>query len=254
MPTVTLLRLYFDELLGESLCELFFKYGMKHLLQQLKNWIPCALNSDQNMMALIQIMKVWKRLKLRFQQIGIVIKHSHVHWQLDRIYYVQKEQLELYVLLNMTVLLHHLHYDQVVHVPLYELVQRLLHECVTSIHYLYQVYSLRPFVFCAILRNITLNSQRLKSLIDFQEKLHFNLCRHRKLAAIGVHDLDSITPPFTYTLEAPNSIVFAPLTDSSREYDASELMQVYEHVAHLKVTFFLYFINIYSAIYHIIGK
>lgn len=34
------------------------------------------------------------------------------------------------------------------------------------------------------------------SFIDLQDKLHQNLCRGRKLVAIGTHDLDTIKGPF----------------------------------------------------------
>lgn len=56
--------------------------------------------------------------------------------------------------------------------------------------------------------------QRPGSFANFlalQDKLHTNICRKRKLVSIGTHDLDKVQGPFTYTAEAPESIVFVPL-------------------------------------------
>nr|PVC53707.1 phenylalanyl-tRNA synthetase [Theileria orientalis] len=94
--------------------------------------------------------------------------------------------------------------------------------------------AIRPYIFSAILRGVVLDENRYKSLIDMQEKLHQNLCRKRTIAAIGTHDLDAVTPPFTYTFERPEDIVFAPLTNASTEYNALELMEIYEYHPQLK--------------------
>eukprot|EP00375_Theileria_parva_P001833 XP_764508.1 phenylalanyl-tRNA synthetase beta subunit [Theileria parva strain Muguga] len=94
--------------------------------------------------------------------------------------------------------------------------------------------SIRPYVFCAVLRGVVLNENRYKSLIDMQEKLHQNLCRKRTIAAIGTHDMDTVTPPFTYTFERPEEIIFSPLTDPSREYNGLELMETYDSHPQLK--------------------
>jgi phenylalanyl-tRNA synthetase beta subunit len=34
--------------------------------------------------------------------------------------------------------------------------------------------------------------------MDLQDKLHHNIGRKRTLVAIGTHDLDTLTPPFSY--------------------------------------------------------
>ena len=47
--------------------------------------------------------------------------------------------------------------------------------------------------------------------ILLQDKLHQNLARQRTLVAIGTHDLDTLTGPFTYSAEPPNDIKFKPL-------------------------------------------
>jgi phenylalanyl-tRNA synthetase beta chain len=79
--------------------------------------------------------------------------------------------------------------------------------------------------------NITLESY--DSLIDLQEKLHHNICRKRTLVAIGVHDLDKLNPPFTYSCEPPKEIKFRPL-NQTKEFVADELMEFYQKDTHLK--------------------
>jgi phenylalanyl-tRNA synthetase beta chain len=88
--------------------------------------------------------------------------------------------------------------------------------------------TIRPFVVCAILRDLTFDQGRYASFIDLQDQLHRNLCRQRTLVAIGTHDLDSIQPPFFYDARAPNEINFVPLTPSDRSFSASELLEFYE--------------------------
>lgn len=56
----------------------------------------------------------------------------------------------------------------------------------------------RPFVVCAVLRDVTFDAASYNSFIDLQDKLHQNICRKRTLVAIGTHDLDTIKGPFTY--------------------------------------------------------
>lgn len=91
----------------------------------------------------------------------------------------------------------------------------------------------RPYLVGAVLRNITFTQNTYNSLIDLQEKLHHNICRKRTLASIGIHNLDSVTPPFTYDACPPNEIKFVPLNQKT-EFTADQLMKLYEHDPHLK--------------------
>ncbi|KAM8804923.1 SYFB ligase, partial [Eudromia elegans] len=92
---------------------------------------------------------------------------------------------------------------------------------------------IRPHAVAAVLRNITFTKERYDSFIDLQEKLHQNICRKRALVAIGTHDLDTITGPFTYTAKAPSEIKFKPL-NQSQEYTAPQLMDLYRTDSHLR--------------------
>uniref|UniRef100_A0A4W3JUW2 Phenylalanine--tRNA ligase beta subunit n=1 Tax=Callorhinchus milii TaxID=7868 RepID=A0A4W3JUW2_CALMI len=72
-----------------------------------------------------------------------------------------------------------------------------------------------------------------ESFIELQEKLHQNICRKRTLVAIGTHDLDTISGPFTYTAKPPSEIKFKPL-NQSKEYTALELMDLYKTDSQLR--------------------
>ncbi|KAF9534193.1 hypothetical protein CPB83DRAFT_843841 [Crepidotus variabilis] len=90
----------------------------------------------------------------------------------------------------------------------------------------------RPLFAGAVLRNVKFTPRSYASFIDLQDKLHQNICRRRQFVAIGTHDLDTIVPPFRYDAKRPKDIRFKPL-NKDKEYDAAELMTVYESEKHL---------------------
>jgi phenylalanyl-tRNA synthetase beta chain len=74
--------------------------------------------------------------------------------------------------------------------------------------------SYRPFIACAVLRDVRLDDERIKLLMNLQEDLHWALGRDRKLASIGVYDLDKLAgpeAPFVYEATPPDSPRFVPL-------------------------------------------
>ena len=87
----------------------------------------------------------------------------------------------------------------------------------------------RPFVVCAILRNMSFDDKVYKSFIDLQDKLHQNICRARKLVAIGTHDLDTVQGPFTYNAPPPSDINFVPLVPNDRPFGGKELLDHYNN-------------------------
>eukprot|EP00796_Vickermania_ingenoplastis_P004059 gene4059-2909_t len=75
-----------------------------------------------------------------------------------------------------------------------------------------KVKSIRPYVVCAVLKNISFNDYSYNSFIDLQEKLHSGLARRRTLASVGTHDLDKINmSSFLYTALPKEKISFIPL-------------------------------------------
>ena len=57
---------------------------------------------------------------------------------------------------------------------------------------------IRPYVSCVIIRNIKMNEDFLKNVINIQEILNNSLGRKRTIAAIGIHDLDKIIGKISY--------------------------------------------------------
>lgn len=95
-------------------------------------------------------------------------------------------------------------------------------------HQPHELIDAGPFFAGAILRNIRFTEASYASFIDLQDKLHMNLARRRTLVAIGTHDLDAMAPgDVTYEALPPKSIRFVPL-NKDREYDAEQLMELYE--------------------------
>lgn len=66
----------------------------------------------------------------------------------------------------------------------------------------------RPYVACAVVRNVELSNEFVRSMMNFQEVLHETLGRHRRKVAIGVHDLDAIKPPIAYTAVKPETQIY----------------------------------------------
>lgn len=78
-----------------------------------------------------------------------------------------------------------------------------------------EVKDVRPFTVCAIVKNLYLDDERIKEIIEVQEKLHLTLGRNRARGAIGIYPLESIKLPITYTATYPKDLSFVPLGESS---------------------------------------
>lgn len=70
----------------------------------------------------------------------------------------------------------------------------------------------RP-IRCAVVRNVTLDDDRIKVLMKLQENLHWAMGRDRKRASIGVYDLATFEPSkgINYSLVTPEGLKFIPL-------------------------------------------
>ncbi|MBW2998188.1 phenylalanine--tRNA ligase subunit beta, partial [Candidatus Woesearchaeota archaeon] len=69
----------------------------------------------------------------------------------------------------------------------------------------------RPYTACAIVKNIKFDDEKIKEVIQIQEKLHVTYGRNRKKVAIGVYPLEKIKFPITFFAEDPKKVVFRPL-------------------------------------------
>lgn len=71
--------------------------------------------------------------------------------------------------------------------------------------------NIRPFIACAILKNMNFDDAAIKSLMQIQDKLDQNYGRKRKKTSIGIYDFDRIKQPVLYTTVEPSSKKFIPL-------------------------------------------
>ncbi|MDQ7006201.1 MAG: phenylalanine--tRNA ligase subunit beta [Acidobacteriota bacterium] len=70
----------------------------------------------------------------------------------------------------------------------------------------------RPRIAAAIVRGLSFDDASLRSLMKLQENLHWALGRDRKLASIGVYDLDRLEgPSLSYRAVDPGALRFVPL-------------------------------------------
>ena len=86
------------------------------------------------------------------------------------------------------------------------------------------VENVRPFTSCAIIKGLKLDDNKIKELIDIQEKLHSTVGRKRKKLAIGIYPLEKIKLPITYKALEPDKIKFIPL-ESEREMSGLQILQ-----------------------------
>ncbi len=68
-----------------------------------------------------------------------------------------------------------------------------------------------PYAISCIVKNLKLNDEKIKELIDIQEKLGMSLLRKRKKGGIGLYPLDKINFPVVFKALHPEHIKFRPL-------------------------------------------
>lgn len=86
------------------------------------------------------------------------------------------------------------------------------------------VKDVRPFTACAIVKGLKFDDDKIKEIIDLQEKLHSTIGRRRKKLAIGIYPLEKITLPIEFKALEPDKIKFQPL-ESPREMSGLEILQ-----------------------------
>ncbi len=85
------------------------------------------------------------------------------------------------------------------------------------------VNKVRPRTACAVVTGIAFDDERIKEIIQMQEKLHVTYCRNRRKAAIGIYPLDKISWPVSYEARKSADIKFTPL-EASREMSATQIL------------------------------
>jgi len=85
------------------------------------------------------------------------------------------------------------------------------------------VTKIRPYLTGIVAKNGKIDHDVLEQLIQMQEDLHMGIGRKRKKSSIGIHDLDKISFPLTYTTVSRTE-KFIPLK-SNKESSISEILE-----------------------------
>jgi len=88
------------------------------------------------------------------------------------------------------------------------------------------VKQVRPYTACAIVKGLKLTDDKIKEIIQIQEKLHITYGRNRKKAAIGIYPLEHIRPPIYYKALHPEEIRFKPL-DLNKDLTGSQILAIH---------------------------
>jgi len=81
-----------------------------------------------------------------------------------------------------------------------------------------------PYVVTFITKGLKFDDERIKEIIQVQEKLHTTLLRKRKKGGIGIYPLDKIQLPITFTTRKAEDIKFRPL-EHPQEINGKEILQ-----------------------------
>lgn len=85
------------------------------------------------------------------------------------------------------------------------------------------VSGIRPYTVCAIVRGLKFDEEKIKEIIDIQEKLHSSLGRKRKKLAIGIYPMEKIALPIRFEARKPEEIKFQPL-EFPRELNGKQIL------------------------------
>ncbi|MFH0831590.1 MAG: phenylalanine--tRNA ligase subunit beta [archaeon] len=85
----------------------------------------------------------------------------------------------------------------------------------------------RPVIACAVVKNLKLNDEAIKQIVQLQEKLCENFGLKRKEAALGVYDFDRIKWPISYSELGNDEIKFVPL-GMNEALSPKEILQRHE--------------------------
>ena len=83
--------------------------------------------------------------------------------------------------------------------------------------------AIRPVLGAAVIRGVTFDDESIQSIMSLQESLHWAVGRGRSKVAIGIHDLDTVKPPFHY-IASPRSRAFVPL-DYTQSMTMDEILE-----------------------------
>ena len=86
------------------------------------------------------------------------------------------------------------------------------------------VKAVRPYTVCAIVKGLKFTDEKIKEIVDVQEKLHNSIGRKRKKLAIGIYPLDKIALPIRFVARKPGEIKFLPL-EARQEMTGTQILR-----------------------------
>lgn len=86
------------------------------------------------------------------------------------------------------------------------------------------VKEVRPYTACAIVKNLSFNDEKIKEIVNIQEKIHTTLGRNRKKIAIGIYPLEKIRLPIKFEARDPKDIKFIPL-EVNKEMNGNQILR-----------------------------
>jgi phenylalanyl-tRNA synthetase beta chain len=88
------------------------------------------------------------------------------------------------------------------------------------------VAKVRPKTACAVVTGVEFDDERIREIIQMQEKLHLTFCRNRRKAAIGIYPLERIKWPIRFEARKPQDIRFVPL-GVGREMTGTQILSTH---------------------------
>lgn len=83
---------------------------------------------------------------------------------------------------------------------------------------------IRPYIGAAVIKNVKLDNDALRGVINLQEKLDHTYGRKRKRTSIGLYNFDLIKPPLHYSAVKSTAVSFVPL-DFSEKMSLKEILE-----------------------------
>jgi phenylalanyl-tRNA synthetase beta chain len=74
-----------------------------------------------------------------------------------------------------------------------------------------KLFNIRPFIACAVVKNVALTDPVIRGLMHLQDKLDKTFGRNRQKTSIGIYNFHLITPPIEYRAVDPRDVSFVPL-------------------------------------------
>ena len=87
---------------------------------------------------------------------------------------------------------------------------------IVDVHVDSRLRKIRPFIGCAVIKNVKLTDTIIRGLMRIQDKLDQTYGRNRQKTSIGIYDFSLINPPLNYTVAKPEEISFVPLGFSEK--------------------------------------